>query len=80
MSYVLSERRYSFSKSRNFTDACMYGAQTCLTSSPPPIIQKSVNFRSFVELYLRSLNPLSPKSDQRQISPSNIPLYKTEWS
>ena len=36
--------------SRNFTDVCMVGA-----TNLPPIIQTSVNFRNFVELYLGTL-------------------------
>ena len=31
-------------------------------------------------LSLEGINPLSPKSDQHQISPCNINACKTEWS
>ena len=42
---------YSISKSRNFTDVCMVGAQTFL----PPYKPWSVTFFNIAELYLRLL-------------------------
>ena len=44
----------------------------------PPTIQTVANCRNFVELYLPSLNPLSPNSAQNQFSPNDIHTLSTD--